>query len=100
VLSALEFVRSLNDHDIETKHPIEVVNWTNEEGSRFQPAMMSSGVWASEIPIEDARMRHGTPQETGSKMSLSGLVTAVRSPQSRSMSTTPRSNFTSNRTVS
>jgi len=96
VLSALEFVRSLNDHDIETKHPIEVVNWTNEEGSRFQPAMMSSGVWAGEIPVEDAYETR-TPQETGSKMSLSGLVTAVRSPQSRSMSTTPRSNFTSNR---
>ena len=54
VLSALEFIRSLNDHGIETEHPVEIVNWTNEEGSRFQPAMMSSGVWAGEIPIEDA----------------------------------------------
>jgi len=37
VLSALEFVRSLNDHDIETKHPIEVVNWTNEEDLGSNP---------------------------------------------------------------
>ena len=54
VLSALEFVRTLNDHGIKTEHPVEVVNWTNEEGSRFQPAMMSSGVWAGAIPLEDA----------------------------------------------
>jgi len=46
VLGALEVVRSLNDLKIRTKHPIEVVNWTNEEGSRFAPAMVSSGVFA------------------------------------------------------
>ena len=46
VLGALEVVRSLNDLKIQTKHPIEVVNWTNEEGSRFAPAMVSSGVFA------------------------------------------------------
>ncbi|WP_280537566.1 Zn-dependent hydrolase [Halopenitus sp. POP-27] len=54
VIAALEFVRTLEDEGIETDHPIEVVNWTNEEGSRFQPAMMSSGVWAGEIPLEEA----------------------------------------------
>ena len=46
VLGALEVVRSLNDLKIKTKHPIEVVNWTNEEGSRYAPAMVSSGVFA------------------------------------------------------
>ncbi len=46
VLGALEVVRSLNDLRIKTRHPIEVVNWTNEEGSRFAPAMVSSGVFA------------------------------------------------------
>jgi beta-ureidopropionase / N-carbamoyl-L-amino-acid hydrolase len=46
VLGALEVVRSLNDLKIKTRHPIEVVNWTNEEGSRFAPAMVSSGVFA------------------------------------------------------
>jgi N-carbamoyl-L-amino-acid hydrolase len=46
VLGALEVVRSLNDLKITTKHPIEIANWTNEEGSRYAPAMLSSGVFA------------------------------------------------------
>ena len=46
VLGGLEIVRTLNDLDIKTKHPIEVVNWTNEEGTRFAPAMLASGVFA------------------------------------------------------
>jgi N-carbamoyl-L-amino-acid hydrolase len=46
VLGALEVVRSLNDLKIKTKRPIEIANWTNEEGSRFAPAMVSSGVFA------------------------------------------------------
>ncbi|WP_121744272.1 Zn-dependent hydrolase [Natronorubrum halophilum] len=45
VVAALELIRALNDHDVDTAHPIEIVNWTNEEGSRFQPAMQGSGVW-------------------------------------------------------
>lgn len=43
VLGAIEVVRTLNDHGITTRHPIEVVNWTNEEGVRFEPAMLASG---------------------------------------------------------
>jgi N-carbamoyl-L-amino-acid hydrolase len=46
VLGALEVLRSLNDLGIRTKRPIEVVNWTNEEGARFAPAMVASGVFA------------------------------------------------------
>ena len=46
VLSGLEVIRTLNDLHIETNAPIEVVNWTNEEGSRFAPAMLCSGVFA------------------------------------------------------
>ena len=46
VLGALEVVRSLNDHSIETDSPVEIVVWTNEEGARFSPAMMGSGVFA------------------------------------------------------
>ena len=46
VLSALEIVRTLNDLDIKTKHPIVVTNWANEEGARFAPAMLASGVFA------------------------------------------------------
>ncbi len=52
-IAALEFVRTLNDEDIDTTHPVEVVNWTNEEGSRFQPAMQGSGVWAGELDLEE-----------------------------------------------
>ncbi|MCZ4347770.1 Zn-dependent hydrolase [Devosia sp. J2-20] len=46
VLAALEIVRSMNDLGIKTKHPIVVTNWANEEGARFAPAMMASGVFA------------------------------------------------------
>ncbi|WP_395005893.1 Zn-dependent hydrolase [Cypionkella sp.] len=46
VLGALEVVRSLNDAGVQTKHPIVVTNWTNEEGARFAPAMLASGVFA------------------------------------------------------
>ncbi|GKX34738.1 MAG: Zn-dependent hydrolase [Rhizobiaceae bacterium MnEN-MB40S] len=46
VLGALEVVRTLNDLNIKTKHPIVVTNWTNEEGTRFAPAMLASGVFA------------------------------------------------------
>ncbi len=46
VLGGLEIIRSLNDLGIKTKHPIVVTNWTNEEGTRYAPAMLSSGVFA------------------------------------------------------
>ena len=46
VLAGLEIVRTLNDLNIQTKHPILVVNWTNEEGCRFPPAMMASAAYA------------------------------------------------------
>ena len=46
VLAGLEVIRTLNDLQIVTERPIEVVNWTNEEGSRFAPAMIASGVYA------------------------------------------------------
>ncbi len=46
VLAGLELVRTLNDLNIKTKHPIIITNWTNEEGTRFAPAMLASGVFA------------------------------------------------------
>jgi N-carbamoyl-L-amino-acid hydrolase len=46
VLGGLEIVRTMNDLGIKTKHPIVVTNWTNEEGTRFAPAMLASGVFA------------------------------------------------------
>ncbi len=53
VVAALELIRTLNDEGIETAHPIEIVNWTNEEGSRFQPAMQGSGIWAGVYDLEE-----------------------------------------------
>ena len=46
VLGGLELLRTMSDLDIKTKHPIVVTNWTNEEGTRYAPAMLSSGVFA------------------------------------------------------
>jgi len=54
VLCALEAIRSLDDHRIATRHPVGVVIFTNEEGARFQPAMIASGVMAGKIALEDA----------------------------------------------
>ncbi len=53
VLGALEVVRTLNDLNVKTKHPIVVTNWTNEEGTRFAPAMMASGVFAGVLDIDE-----------------------------------------------
>ncbi len=52
VLAGLEVLRTLNDFDVQTEHPIEVSVWTNEEGSRFAPAMVSSGVFAGVFDLE------------------------------------------------
>jgi len=54
VLCALETIRVLNDHRVRTRHPVTMVVFTNEEGARFQPAMIASGVMAGKIPLEDA----------------------------------------------
>ncbi len=54
VLGGLELVRTLNRLEIKTRHPIVVVNWTNEEGTRFAPAMMASAVFAGVLPLDDA----------------------------------------------
>ncbi len=52
VLGALEVIRTLNDQGIETRAPLEVVNWTNEEGCRFPPAMIASGVFAGVFDLD------------------------------------------------
>lgn len=52
VLAGLEVVRSLNDLGIETERPVEVVCWTNEEGSRFAPSMVASGVFAGKFDLD------------------------------------------------
>ncbi|MBW4023873.1 MAG: Zn-dependent hydrolase [Proteobacteria bacterium] len=57
VLSGLELLRTLRDAGYETTHPIEVIDWTNEEGSRFAPAMLSSGVFGGQFTREWAYAR-------------------------------------------
>jgi len=53
VLAGLEIVETLNDNNIETDHPIELVVWTNEEGARFSPAMVGSGVFGGVFDLEE-----------------------------------------------
>jgi N-carbamoyl-L-amino-acid hydrolase len=54
VLAGLEVIRALDGAGIDTRAPLELVNWTNEEGSRFRPAMMGSRVHAANMTLEDA----------------------------------------------
>ncbi len=54
VVAGLEVMRALNDHGIVTDAPVEVVNWTDEEGSRFGHGMVGSGVWAGAFSLETA----------------------------------------------
>jgi N-carbamoyl-L-amino-acid hydrolase len=75
VLGALEVVRSLNDLKIRTRHPIEIANWTNEEGSRFAPAMISSGVFAGVYTKEFAYARVDSEGKTlGDELARIGYV--------------------------
>ncbi|MDD1015443.1 Zn-dependent hydrolase [Pseudomonas rubra] len=53
VLAGLEVLRTLNDLKVETEAPLEVVVWTNEEGSRFAPCMMGSGVFAEKFTLAE-----------------------------------------------
>ena len=62
ICAAIEFLRILEERDIETTRPIEIVNWTNEEGSRFQPPMQGSGVWAG---IHDLEAEYKKTDEGG-----------------------------------
>ena len=74
VLGALEVVRSLNDLKIKTRRPIEVANWTNEEGSRFAPAMVSSGVFAGVYDKEFAYSRlDGEGKSLGDELARIGF---------------------------
>jgi len=57
VLGALEVVRTLNDAGIETETPICIANWTNEEGSRFAPAMMASAAYVGDFTTDDILSR-------------------------------------------
>jgi N-carbamoyl-L-amino-acid hydrolase len=54
VLAALEVIRTVQDLGLKTRHPIEIVNWTNEEGSRFAPACTASAVFGGALGLDQA----------------------------------------------
>jgi N-carbamoyl-L-amino-acid hydrolase len=64
VLGALEVMRTLHANGYETNAPVEIVNWTNEEGSRFAPAMLASGVFAGAFTREFAYSREDRDGKT------------------------------------
>jgi len=75
VLGALEVVRTMNDLGIKTRRPIIVTNWTNEEGARFAPAMMASGVFAGQFSMEYAYGRKDQEGKTfGDELKRIGWV--------------------------
>src|SRR3569833_2018673 len=75
VLSGLELIRTLDDLGIRTKHPIVVTNWTNEEGARFAPAMMASGVFAGQFTQDYAYGRKDQEGKTfGDELKRIGWV--------------------------
>jgi N-carbamoyl-L-amino-acid hydrolase len=55
VMAGLEVLRTLNDAGVRTRAPMEVVSWTNEEGSRFTPVLMGSGVFSGVFTLEHVR---------------------------------------------
>ena len=57
VMAGLEVLRTLNDAGVRTRAPLEVVSWTNEEGSRFQPVMMGSGVFTGTFSLGEVRVQ-------------------------------------------
>lgn len=64
VLAGLEVIRTLNDLDYRTEAPIEVIAWTNEEGSRFPPAMIGSGVFAGVFDLDYGHSRQDPDGKT------------------------------------
>jgi beta-ureidopropionase / N-carbamoyl-L-amino-acid hydrolase len=64
VLAGLEVLRTLNDHKVETEAPVEVCVWTNEEGTRFAPSMMGSGVFAGAFDIDEIKAAEDTEGAT------------------------------------
>jgi N-carbamoyl-L-amino-acid hydrolase len=67
VLAGLEVIRSIRDMGIKTRRPIVVANWTNEEGARFAPAMLASGVFAGVLTEDYANSRTDAEGKTFSE---------------------------------
>ena len=78
-LAALEVVRTLNDAGIETEMPICIVNWTNEEGSRFAPAMMASAAYAGDFTTDDILSRRDAePASPSTRRSTASAIAATK----------------------
>ncbi|MCB0259981.1 MAG: hydantoinase/carbamoylase family amidase, partial [Calditrichaeota bacterium] len=78
VLAALEVAETLNDHRIETRHPLAVVSFTNEEGVRYTPDMLGSLVYAGGLPLEEALQIRGFDGSTlGEELRRIGYAGAV-----------------------
>ena len=75
VLAGLEIVRTLNETGVKTKRPIVIVNFTNEEGTRFPPAMVASGVFAGVHTLDWAYERQDANGKTfGQELERIGWV--------------------------
>ena len=64
VIVGLEVLRVLHDHEVSTAAPVEVVSWTNEEGARFPPAMIGSGVYAGAFSLDEGLAAPGVDGTT------------------------------------
>jgi len=84
VLAGIEVLRTLHDHHIVTDAPLEVVVWTNEEGSRFVPVMMGSGVYAGAFTLE-----HALGQRDRDGVSVDQALRAIGYAGSEAASATP-----------
>ncbi len=84
VMGALEVMRTLHENHVQTERPLVIVDWTNEEGSRFAPAMVASGVWAGALERDWAYSRtdrNGKKQgEELARIGYKGTVPARRWP--------------------
>ena len=96
VLGPLEVMRTLVDMGYESNAPLMIVNWTNEEGSRFAPAMLCSGVYAGVFTPEFAYSREDRQGITLGAMNWSASATRASTRRGRSNSL-PCLNFTSSR---
>jgi N-carbamoyl-L-amino-acid hydrolase len=74
VLAGLEIIRTLNDLGYETEAPVEIVAWTNEEGSRFSPAMVGSGAFAGVFGLDQAL---ATPDNNAPGVTLGGELARI-----------------------
>lgn len=77
VLAGLEAIRTLHEAGIATRAPLELVNWTNEEGTRFRPAMMGSRVHAGDMPLAQAL---ATADDAGTTVAEALAATGLAGP--------------------